>query len=96
MGNNDFPIIQFALFKMNNLYIVLIHNLLHTQSTLKIFQDVARNVSTIEMTPTIETWNPETFKRALGNETRNGVAIETRSIQTAQRETAKPQKPKNN
>ena len=41
-------IIQFALFKMNNLHIVLIHNVLYTQSASKIFQDVARNVSTIE------------------------------------------------
>ncbi len=41
-------IIQFALFKMNNLHIALIHNTLYAPTTSEIFQDVARNVSTIE------------------------------------------------
>lgn len=36
---------------MNNYCITLIYNALQIQSTSKIFQDVARNVSTIEMTP---------------------------------------------
>ncbi len=48
-------IIQFALFKMNNFHIALIHNTLYALITSEIFLDVARNVSTIEMTPTIET-----------------------------------------
>ncbi len=42
------PIIQFALFKMNNFHIALIHNTLYALITSEIFQDVARNVSTIE------------------------------------------------
>ena len=41
-------IIQFALFKMNNLHIALIHNTLYAPTTSEIFRDVARNVSTIE------------------------------------------------